>query len=167
MSPPAEHNICLQHLTPQKVNIWGRFGGCEEGEPAAAAELPSRSCCVSAALDTAPPVCCGPARPGCARSAADPSPSSLGAASSAESLAASGRSGAPPAAKMGHFDDCAHQLFCRKTVFSLVFLDMIYSEYPICVPAHQLGVFLDDGLQFLLGSAEFVQTLHQQHGLLP
>lgn len=64
------------------------------------AEVPLRSCCASAALDRAPPVYCEPARPGCARSAAGPSPSSLGAASSAEPSAASDRSDAPPTAKI-------------------------------------------------------------------
>lgn len=63
------------------------------------AEVPLRSCCASAALGRAPPVCCEPARRGCARSAAGPSPSSLAAASSAEPSAASDHSDAPPTAK--------------------------------------------------------------------
>lgn len=64
------------------------------------AEVPLRSCCASAALGRAPPVCCEPARPGCARSAAGPSPSSPGAASSAAPSAASGHSDVPPTAEI-------------------------------------------------------------------
>lgn len=63
------------------------------------AEVPLRSCCASAALGRAPPVCCEPARRGCARPAAGPSPSSLAAASSAEPSAASDHSDAPPTAR--------------------------------------------------------------------
>lgn len=60
-------------------------------------ELPSGFCCAAAALDTDSPVCFEPGRRGCARSAADPSPSSPAAASSAEPSAVSGRCDAPPA----------------------------------------------------------------------
>lgn len=51
--------------------------------------------------------------------------------------------------------------------FPLIFLMVVADVSRITLSAHQLGVFFDDGLQFLLRSAEFVQTLHQQHGLLP
>lgn len=51
--------------------------------------------------------------------------------------------------------------------FRLVFLAAVAHFPRMTLSAHQLGVFLDDGLQLLLRSAEFVQTLHQQHGLLP
>lgn len=107
---PADVTSCWeQHMfaTPdtQKGDIWGRFSCCEERE------LPLRSCCASAALGKAPPVCFVPARPGCARSAAGPFPSSLGAASSAEPSAASGRSGAPPAAEVWHVFSLEKQHF--------------------------------------------------------
>lgn len=61
--------------------------------------VPSGSCCASAALGRAPPVYCEPVLPGCARSAAGPSPSSLGSTSSAKPSAASDHSDAPPTAK--------------------------------------------------------------------
>lgn len=54
------------------------------------------------------------------------------------------------------------------TVICGGFLSQLLLIYPkMTFLAHQLSVFFDDGLEFLLRSAEFVQTLHQQHGLLP
>lgn len=63
--------------------------------------------------------------------------------------------------------------FCSTSVlwwtqwFAVVFVSVIAHLSRITLSAHQLSVFFDDGLEFLLRSAEFVQTLHQQHGLLP
>lgn len=120
------------------------------------AEVPLRSCCASAALGRVPPVYCEPARPDCARSAAGPSPSSPGAASSAEPSAASGRSDAPPTEERHRQ---IHQMPTTVVIYTV-------SSFR-CLSAHQLSVLLDDGFQFLFWSVEFVQTLHQQHGFFP
>lgn len=107
--PADSRNIWLQHPAPtSKQQQMAFFSGSDsithflcgtEKRARRELEVPLRSCCAAAALGRVPPVCCEPARPGCARSAAGPSPSSPGAASSAEPSAASDRSGAPPAAK--------------------------------------------------------------------
>lgn len=106
MSSPVELNICWHHLAPRLnsqlkchsclVHLKSRWGGTS---------VPLTSCCVSAALCRGSPVCYEPARPGCARFVAGPSPSSPGAASSAEPSSASDHCDAPPTAKT-HTEMC-------------------------------------------------------------
>lgn len=99
----AQHTVWFRH---QEVNSKSLFQSLtlETTLPLIHGEqpVPLGSCCASAALGKAPPVYCEPILPDCARSAAGPSPSSLGAASSAKPWAASDHSDAPPTAKTKH-----------------------------------------------------------------
>lgn len=128
------------------------------------AEVPSRSCCASEALGRAPLAYCGPAQPCYAHSAAGPSPSSLEATSFAEPSAASDHSDAPPTAKiqklLGNKPLYAPSMNAHTTSMFLQFLKKKKKN------THQFSMLLDDCLQFLFWSLEFVQTLHQQHGFL-
>lgn len=66
-----------------------------------------------------------------------------------------------------HSSDYIFSLETNHSFDESYYIFSFFALFTFVLSTHQLGMLLDDGLQFLFRRIEFVQTLHQQHSFLP